>query len=111
MDFNYSLAKDIILVSIPVVGGGITTVLITNRWQKRKEKNAIRMKIISQFIESFGRKYTLLGEFTSLLINNYIDYSLTTINSDGSPNFTRRFPEENDEKPSKKYIQQWDEFK
>jgi hypothetical protein len=112
MSFDwYEFGKEIFLVSIPVGIGVGTSKWITNSWQKRKEQNEIKMKIISYFMESFGRKYTLLGEFTSLLISKYVDYSLTTINPDGSPKFIHVFPTEDDKKPSKKYVQQWDDFK
>lgn len=110
MEFDYEFAKDLILIAVPIGAGVITAKRITNSWQKRKEQNEIKRKIITQFIESFGKKYSLLGEFIGLLFNKYIDYSLTTMNSDGTPKFMHRFPKENDEKPFKKYVQRWDDF-
>jgi hypothetical protein len=109
MDFDYSLAKDIILVSIPVVGAGITAVFATNRWQKRKERNEIKRRILSEFTESLARRYASTGEFIGIIHNKYLDYN-SPVEKNGKLEFVIFFPENDDEKPFKKYKDVWEKF-
>jgi hypothetical protein len=110
MEFDYDLFKDILIVSIPLVGGAITAKWISQSWQQRKEKNEIRMKVIEKFTQSFAKKYSLLGEFTGLVYNSYVDPKLTVVNTDGTLKNHFKFPKLDSEKPFNKYSEQWKEF-
>src|SRR3989442_1949676 len=110
MDFDYNLAKDIILVSIPVVGAVITTVLTTDAWQKNKERSEIKRKILLEFSESIGRTYTMLGEFDGQIYNSYLDVTTALDGKDGTPDLKLVFPENDDEKPFRKYNDKWQKF-
>lgn len=108
--FENIFHKDLILVLIPSVSGIITAKWVSNSWQKRKEKNEMKMKILSQFTGSLTKKYSLLGEFIGLIYNSYVDPTKVRENRDGLLEFGFKFPETEDEKPFKKYAKQWKDF-
>jgi len=109
--FEADFYKEILLVLIPSMIGLITAKWVSNSWQQRKERNEIRKNTITEFTESFAKKYSMVGEFIGLLHNNYIDPALTIQNPNGTIKFVFKFPVNDAEKPFNKYAKEWELFK
>ena len=55
-------------------------------------------------------EYSMLGEFTGMLYNKYIDYSNPIEISENEIQFDHNFPTDKNEMPSMAYKKEWDEF-
>jgi len=109
-DLDYQFLTNVTLVMLPIVSGIITTKWISNSWQKRKETNDIKKEIINNYTKSFGREYTMLGEFVGLLYNNYIDLSAVKETPEKGIQHSMKFPTEDKEKPFILHMNMWKEF-
>lgn len=72
---NIEFLFQLILVSVPVLAGIITSKWVVNSWQERKEKSEIKRKVLTDFENSFERDFELADIFYSLLMENYTNYS------------------------------------
>lgn len=108
--FENEFFKDIIQIAIPSVIGLFTTKWISTSWQRRKETNEIKKKIIDEYTQSFGNEYTMLGEFAGMLYNKYFDHSIHRETSEHGIQFRYNFPTEESKMPSVVYKEEWEEF-
>ncbi|MGB6785686.1 MAG: hypothetical protein WBE60_07390 [Nitrosotalea sp.] len=79
MDFDYGLAKDIILVSIPVLGACVTTGLTASNWQKRKEINNIKREILSDYERGPKSSANLNDMFYDMIFTTYVNWNSSNI--------------------------------
>jgi len=63
--------EDIILVLIPTVIGVFTSLLITNSWQKKKTKNEIKRKILSEYTNSVLNGFSKMTALHRAVIMEY----------------------------------------
>ena len=96
--------EQLVLMIIPVVSGILASKWITNSYQKNKEKSDLKRTILSEFTESYTKKYTLTRIFSKFVIEQYASIK------DDKITYFETFPEKDDEKPSKKYYEEWKKF-
>ena len=109
MEFDYQLAKEIILISIPVIGGGITAMLTADRWQKQKEMNSIKREIITEYETSLKRRATFTTRLVHKIIHHYTNWELvdgTNINIDKD----LIFPKDPSQLPLEKFSDDYKKF-
>lgn len=110
MTIDYEFIKQIILVSIPVIAGIITSKLLTNSWQIKKEKMEIKRKILDELDRSYGRYYSLLANFTNHIYRGYDDWA-TRFDANGKPHPPQIiFPSNLDDFPINKFKKEFQEF-
>ena len=68
---EHTFQEDIILVLIPTVIGVFTSLLITNSWQKKKTKNEIKRKILSEYTNSVLNGFSKITALHRAVIMEY----------------------------------------
>jgi len=68
-------SKNVAIILIPIVAGGITTKFTTNAWQVTKEKFAIRQNILEDYTNSYKKMSILQDNFVFLVIEKYIRFT------------------------------------
>jgi hypothetical protein len=105
MEFDYGFFKDIVLVAIPTTATAFTSKWITNSWQTKKQKNELKRKILTEYEESFVAIHTLTGIFAITIYDSYRESVI--VDKDGGHIFPLKFPQEDNEKPSKKFYDKY----
>ncbi len=108
--FENEFFENIIIIAIPSVIGLFTATWASNSWQRRKETNEIKKKIIDEFMQGFENEYSMLGEFTGMLYNKYFDYSDYKETTKNIITFEHNFPTDENKMPSIVYKNEWNEF-
>ena len=68
-------AKQVSIIIIPIVAGGIVAKFTTNSWQITKEKIEIKEKILIQYATSYKRISLLIENYMYKVIEEYIIYT------------------------------------
>jgi len=68
-------SKNISMILIPIIAGGITTKFTTNSWQINKEKMAIKQNILLDYTESYKKMSILHDNFMFNVIENYVIFT------------------------------------
>lgn len=102
---DYEFGKQITLIFIPIVIGIFTSKWLTSSYQQNKERSDIKRRILSEFTESYAKKYTLIRIFRGFIIEQY-----TIVKEKNNELETEVIFPENTEKPLTKYNNEWKKF-
>lgn len=112
-----NISKEISLILIPIVAGGIVTKFTTDSWQITKEKLRIKRDILSEYETSYKLIANLSDNFLNRVIESYIIYKAES-NAIPFDSYTNpvmgitaflKFPEENHQ-PIKKFEDEYNEL-
>lgn len=81
--FDYEFFKQIVLISIPIVLGIITSSKITKSWQERKDRSELIFKVLGEFDEYCMGPY-VLSQSSVLMIDNVMTLVVKLTTSDVS---------------------------
>jgi len=80
-DKGYKFLTDVILVLIPTGLGAIVTYAITNAWQRKMDKNKIKLKILMEYKDYFPKIHAIIGSFYLTMYGKYVDYQNSPYNA------------------------------
>lgn len=100
---NSQSLDQIYAILVPIAYGGLITSSITNHWQKQKESNEIKRKILKELDDSLIAYYTLISNFRVMIFDAYVDENTSKIVSENIRQTQIKFPTNESEVPNKKF--------